>query len=227
MENENLKSVKNTLCDIFNRNNPYDDAGQKHNDLMAAIEKNGNSDMSLDEVFALTDNVIKEYYGKDLVTSFSSKNFASPIINFSSYEEMQSYVKSLEISDIEKSLNLQLYDVMLNYDGTNLCEIISNIKSIEDNAIKENKPEDIFSTLTSASVGRYSLAYWNDRMDVEGNVFAKGFWKKLFIGLADAIGAAAGAVAGSATVIAAVAGAIVGGGAASAGFSKAWDLFAE
>ncbi|WP_326981037.1 hypothetical protein VUJ46_12145 [Chryseobacterium sp. MYb264] len=46
--------------------------------------------------------------------------------------------------------------------------------------------------------------------------------EKLFTGVADAIGGAA-----SATVIGAVAGAIVGGGAAIAGFSKAWDLFAE
>jgi len=218
--------MKNLECEVFNTNNPYDEAGEKHNALLSEIEKNGNPEMDLDQVYELSDQVIKDEYGKDVVLDFSSKEFAEPILAFASYDDMQVYVKSLDTSDVEKELNLQLYDIMLKYDGTNVCEIIDYIKEFETAALEGNKAENIVSTLTSASIGRYSLSYWDSRVGEE-NFAGKGFWKKLLTGVADAIGGAAGAVAASATVIGAVAGAIVGGSAASTGFSKAWDLFAE
>ncbi|MDO5510488.1 MAG: hypothetical protein Q4F57_07310 [Weeksellaceae bacterium] len=214
-------------CEVFNIANLYDEAGKRHNELLSEIENNGNAEMNLDEVFQLSDEIISKEYGKELVSGFSSKAFATPIIDFESYEAMQNFIKNLKINDIEKSLNLELFDFMMNYDGNNVCDIIDSIKKFEEKAIAENRVENVANTLVTSSVARYSLAYWNDRVQGGESLMRKGFWKKLFIGVADAIGAAAGAVAGSATVIGGIAGGIVGGSAASAGFAKAWDLFAE
>lgn len=73
-----------------------------------------------------------------------------------------------------------------------------------------------------------SLAYWDSRAKKGGGIAAnKGFWKKLFTAVADAIGGAGGAVAGATTVVGGIAGGVVGGIAASTGFSKVWDLFAN
>lgn len=115
---------------------------------------------------------------------------------------------------------------MFKYDTRNLCDIIDEIRHFESNLLKNNKPEETDNVLITSSMGRYSLAYWNDRYE-QGDITLKAFWKKFFTDVADAIGAAGGAVAGSATVVGGIAGGVVGGISASTGFAKVWDIFAN
>lgn len=218
----------NTKCAISNRNNPYDEAGSKHNELVAEIESKGSPSMSLDEVFHLVDEVTKEHYEKELISGFSSKEFATPILNFETEEEYLAYINNLKINDNQKQEILKLNDIMFNYDGYNLCEIIENIKIFEDELLAQYKPDEILNVLVSSSVGRYALAYWDNRMkDDSTSMQRKGFWKKFFTAVADVIGGAAGAVAGSATVVGGIGGGVVGAIGASTGFAKVWDIFAE
>lgn len=116
---------------------------------------------------------------------------------------------------------------MLTYDGTNLCDVIADIKSFENNLLTLHNSEDIEIVLIASSVGRYSLAYWHSRLDDGNGQKTTSFWKKFFIGACDAIGAAGGALAGSATVVGGIAGGVAGGLAASNGAATLWNHFAN
>ena len=213
-------------CEIPNEENPFDEAGLQHNYLMAIIEEKGNSKMSLDEVYILCDSVLYEKYKDELIPNYSSKKFATPIVNLESQRDYENYINSLDINNQQKNYLFELFDIMFKYDARNLCDIIDEIRRFESNLLKKHKPEDIDNVLITSSMGRYSLAYWNDRYE-QGDITLKAFWKKFFTGVADAIGAAGGAVAGSATVVGGIAGGVVGGISASTGFAKVWDIFAN
>ena len=228
MEKKYLEWKNNTDCDISNRNNPYDEAGSQHNELVAEIESMGTPDMSLDEVFRLVDHVANEHYGKELIQGFTSKEFATPIINFETEVVYQAYINNLKISENQKQDIFKLNEIMFSYDGKNLCEITETIKNFENELLTRYKPDEIENVLISSSVGRYALAYWDNRMKEDStSMQRRGFWKKFFTAVADAIGGAAGAVAGSATVVGGIGGGVVGAIGASTGFAKVWDIFAE
>ena len=55
---KNLESLDNLDCEIFNDNNPYDETGKKHNELLFEIESAGNPEMSSEEVYQLVDKVV-------------------------------------------------------------------------------------------------------------------------------------------------------------------------
>jgi hypothetical protein len=213
-------------CEIPNKENPFDEAGLQHNHLMAIIEEKGNPKMSLDEVYELCDSVLYEKYKDELIPNYSSNKFATPIVNLESQREYENFINSLDIDNQQKNYLFELFDIMFKYDVKNLCDIIDEIKLFESNLLKNHKPEDLKNVLITSSVGRYSLAYWDDRYD-QGDITAKAFWKKFFTGVADAVGATAGAIAGSATVVGGIAGGIVGAIGASSGFASVWDVFAN
>lgn len=227
MANKYQQWKTNTECEVSNTTNPYDEAGSTHNELMAKIESEGNPEMTLDEVFELSDNVLKDTYGDELVPGYSSKEFATPIINFDSEETYRNYINSLKINEEQKNLAFRLYDIMFTYTGTNLCEVIEQIKEFENEVLQNYKPEDIENVLISSSVGRYALAYWDGRVSENGTLALKGFWKKFFTAVADAIGAVGGAIVGAPTVAGGIAGGVVGAIGASAGFAEVWDVFAK
>jgi hypothetical protein len=93
MANKYQQWKTNTECEVSNTTNPYDEAGSTHNELMARIESEGNPEMTLDEVFELSDNVLKDTYGDELVPGYSSKEFATPIINFDSVETYRNFIR--------------------------------------------------------------------------------------------------------------------------------------
>ena len=213
-------------CEIPNKKNPYDNAGAEHNRLMAVIESKGNPKMTLDEVFDLCDDVLREEFGSQLIPNYSSKKLATPIINIDSEREFETYINSLSLNQETKGYLFELYDILFEYDSTNLCSVVGKVKEFEDRILASKGSANIENILISSSVGRYSLAYWNDRYGNETFV-ARAFWKKFFTAVADCVGATAGAIAGSATVVGGIAGGITGAIGASAGFSRVWDVFAN
>lgn len=195
---------------------------------MAKIEFQGSPSMTLEEVFKLSDKVLEETYGKELVPGFSSEVFATPILNFDNDEDYRNYIYSLKIDELQKKYLFELNDIMFQYSGTNLCYVIESITKFENELLGKYESKELENVLVSSSVGRFSLAYWDNRVNASlGETAKKGFWKKLFTGVADALGAAGGAVAGSATVVGGIAGGVAGGIAVSTGFAKVWDIFAE
>lgn len=215
---------------VPNSNNPFDQAGRKHNELMSTIELNGNREMSTIQVYNMVDNVIYNEYCAD-IHNFSSQTFATPILNFQDMLEMKNYVNSLNINDNAKRKFLVLADILMNYEVVNLSTILSDIVSFENNLVTEiGSDKNIYSqVLIASSIGRYSLCYWHDRLlsnSVKQDNRAP-FWKKFFVALADALGGLAGGVAGSSTVIGGIAGSVTGAISTSTGFAKLWDIFAE
>lgn len=204
--------------------NPYDKAGLKHNELMAQIESKGNPAMTLDEVFDLCDKVLKETFKDEIPPNYSSKTYATPIINIETEENYRNYINSLKLDDKEKEYTFKLNDILFRYNGNNVCEIIKNVKDFENSLIKEFKPDEMENVLISSSIGRYALAYWNSRVS-NGNIEPKGFWKKLFTGVADAIGAVGGLGVGG--ILGGIPAAITGAIGASAGFGNVWNIFAK
>ncbi len=207
-------------CEVSNPLNPYDEAGLRHNELMAQIESEGNPEMTLDDVFELCDKVLKETFKNELPPNYSSKENATPIINIETEEEYRNYINSLELSVEQKDNVFKLNDILFRYNGNNICEIIKSVKDFENALMKKYKPETMENVLISSSVGRFALAYWDSRVSND-NIEAKGFWKKLFTGIADSIGAVGGAGVGG------LAGGITGAIGASAGFGSVWDIFAK
>lgn len=213
-------------CEIPNKENPFDEAGLQHNHLMAVIEEKGNPKMSLDEVYELCGSVLYDEFKEELIPNYSSKTFATPIVNLDSEREYRDYINSLDLDNQLKNYLFELFDIMFKYNAKNLCDIISEIKQFESNILKKHRPGEIENVLITSSVGRYSLAYWDDRYD-ESDIMPKAFWKKFFTGVADAVGATAGAIGGSATVVGGIAGGVVGAIGASSGFANVWDVFAN
>lgn len=213
-----------------NNNNPFDQAGRKHNELMATIEQRGTRNTTIQQVFNLVDNVIQEQYGSE-IQNFSSQTFASTILNFQTKFDMIDYVNSININSNAKQEFLTLADILLDYEITNLSTIVNRIVNFENNLISEiGSGKNIYTqVLIASSIGRYSLCYWHDRL-LTNNIREDNraqFWKKFFIALADTIGGIAGAVAGSSTIIGGIAGGVTGAISSSTGFAKLWDIFAE
>lgn len=217
------------LCDVENSNNIFDSAGFHHNRIVSICEDAAHSDMSENEVYQLTDSILNLEYSGQLISGFSSENYASPILDsFTSESSIRNYINSLSTTTLQKDELNKLLDLMLAYDGTNLCDVIDNIKSFEDNLLSQHSSSDLQAVLIASSVGRYSLAYWHNRLVDDGTgQKTTAFWKKFFIGVCDGIGAAGGALAGSATVVGGIAGGVVGGIAASNGAATLWNQFAN
>lgn len=114
---------------------------------MAIVESRGNSKMTLDEVYALADSVLEENYPNELIKDFSSKKFATPIVNFQSDEELRNYVNSLKISEVQKDNIIKLSDILFQYTGDNLCDIILKTKDFENVLIKKYEQKEIFGIL--------------------------------------------------------------------------------
>lgn len=215
---------------VSNSNNPFDQAGRKHNELMSTIELSGDREITTTQVYTMVDNVIHNEYGSDIL-NFSSQAFATPILNFQNKLEFENFVNSLNINDNAKQKFLTLADILLGYEVVNLSPILSNIVNFENNLLTEiGTDKNIYThVLIASSIGRYSLCYWHDRL-LSNNVKQDNqapFWKKFCIALADALGGLAGAVAGSSTVIGGIAGGVTGAISTSTGFAKLWDIFAE
>ena len=123
----------------------------------------------------------------------------------------------------QKVLLKKLLQIMYAYEREPLCEVVNAIRDFENSLLQRYAPKRIQAVLVAASVGRYSLAYWDARLQ---NAPSSAWnWRKIFTAVADGIGAAGGAVAGSATVIGGIAGGLAGGISASVGFSRVWDIF--
>ena len=196
-----------------NNNNPYDQAGLKHNLLMATIEQRDSHDMNTSQVFEIVDDVIEENYGSD-IQNFSSQTFASPILSFQTRLEMENYVNSLNINNEAKQNLLTLADILLSYDVENLLTVITQIVDFENILINDiDQESNIEPVLIASSIGRYSLCYWHERLlsnKMQDN--RAPFWKKFFVALADVIGGAGG---------------VTWAISSSVAFAKLWDIFAE
>lgn len=215
---------------VPNGNNPFDQAGRKHNELMSLIELSGNRQLTTSQVYSLVDDVIRNEYDSD-IQNFSSQAFATPILNFQNKLELESHVNSLNINDNAKRKFIALADILLDYEVVDFSTILANIVDFENSLVSEiGTGKNIYTqVLIASSIGRYSLCYWHDRL-LSNNVKQDNrapFWKKFFVALADALGGLAGAVAGSATVIGGIAGGVSGAISTSTGFAKLWDIFAE
>lgn len=209
-----------------NRINPLDYVGYEHNIAMQEIEVKCTPEMSYEEVMNIVQGYLLEKYEEELSgfndpAEFLTKTANSTINAFKEGAEYD-YVENLKLSKIEKSEMKNLQDIIYEYNVKNYSDIIIAVKSFESDLLNKYDKKDIEVVLCATSISRFSLAYWNNRMDSSNKS-----WKKWVVGACDVIGGAAGGAAGSGTVVGAAAGAVVGAGAASAAAAKIWDIMAE
>lgn len=195
--NMNAQEVEN----YKNKENPFDEIGQKHNDgvglLMKIIENKGIKNYS---------NVINEYvvYNQNfsdvgLKLLLSENNFSMRLKGFSL--KGQNYFKLIEKSIKEAKAEIDIYTVLKKNENIILKD--KSLNSDEKNII-----------LMSSAVGRYSTYYWNNNSS--GSAKRKINWDRVKqIVKADLEGAGTGGGLGAAfgpegVVIGAVGGAVIG-----------------
>lgn len=217
-------------CDPDNSNNSLDSVGQIHNELVNLAESVAGPNAGEERVMEVVDSLLIDRLGSGVSSLLQDIEFAEDIIDSIDIDMLETYTNDLELSSFNKEIIYNIFTIMFDYDGTNVCEIIDEIKSLEDSLINLYSQQTLRYFLITASVGRYSLHYWDDRFEGEDElteVMVRGFWKKFFIGTVDAAGAIAGGIMGGPTAAGNVAGAIVGAVAASTGAAELWDVFAE
>ncbi|HTN18153.1 MAG TPA: hypothetical protein VL092_10755 [Chitinophagaceae bacterium] len=180
-----------SLCDIPNSSNPYDFVGSEHNRIMAKCDEAKYDGMSLSDVYNVTDRILME---EELISEPETEEFASPgIRSFESEASLRSYINSVTRTDIAKTEINNLVTITLQYDGTNLCETISEIKKFEEGLLEKYSSSAVAGVLAASSVSRYSLAYWHEReVAGAGDAVPTGWFRDFIVGLADAIGAHTG-----------------------------------
>ncbi len=212
-----------TNCRVDNANNPYDQVGALHNDYIADLEARYNAQTPLADLYGAIDHDMQRDYGSQLPPGFSAADYGNTVIQAMRVDAVGAYIDALETTAEQKVLLKKLLQIMYTYESTPLCEVIDAIRNFENSLLQRYAPKRIQAVLVAASVGRYSLAYWDDRL--QNGPSSAWNWRKIFTAVADGIGAAGGAVAGSATVVGGIAGGLMGGISASVGFSRVWDIF--
>lgn len=223
-------------CQPDNSFNVYDSTGYLHNYLIEQIENNCSSSDTDERVMEVADSILLGYFGTNVSSMLSSNvdyfEFASQIVDEIDNDKLVDWVDSLDITAQQKINLKDLNSILFNYDATNLCDIINDIKQYEADLLSSSTSSELQFELITASIARYSLFYWDDRFQTQSSfgleASTRGFWKKFFVGVVDAAGAyGGGAMAGLPTVVGAIAGGIVGGTVSSVAAGRLWDIFAE
>lgn len=221
-QSENKQVPCDYLCNTTNTitanpNNPYDIVGQEHNRLLCKFY---NEHVVNNPNYTMNDfqNMLATEY--TLPPSFSAKNYSKNVLKHIKDEELDKLIDQNSDATNRPLLYSLIYEIE-NYDATNLCVIISNIKNLEAQALSNHNPANIKQFLMACSVARYSLSYWNPYLQQSGSQgtrLFKNFWKKLFIGVADLAGAIAGTSGG-------FVGTIIGASSASVAANSLWGLW--
>jgi hypothetical protein len=230
---ETIETNNFSNCDPLNNNNIYDSIGILHNILLLNIENNCSAEDSLFRVVEVADSILLDYFGSDisylLSDSFNYIQNTQFIIDEIDNDKLVDWIDNLDVTNQQKENLQDLYAILFNYDATNLCEIIDDIKQYEADLLNTYTSSSVKIELFSASTARHSLYYWDARFQLESEFRTKAeqraFWRKFFIAVCDVAGCTAGAIAGSATVVLAVASSIVAGVSTSVGAGKLWDSF--
>lgn len=226
------ENVENTI--IANSNNPLDSIGYYHNMMIDIIESLCDSTTTTERMFEVADSVLISNSCGYIDDDFSSEETSDMYMPICEVDSFYYFLDTLSLSQLQKNLIADLFDETLSYDGTNFAEVINAIKLLEDNVLSDYDKDDIQVFLMASSIGRYSLAYWHNRLITSKSMTLKSItvnWKKWVVGTCDVLGGVGGgAAAGIVTLgnpITIAYGAMTGAITTSLGASKLWDVFAK
>ncbi len=217
-------------CITENNNNNYDNSGIQHNLAMEAIQNAFTNDMDTSDIFYISDSILVAEYGSYLGENYTCKPLAQEVLSAIENDDLDGLINDLDISLLQKTELNNLIEIMSEYDVSNYAIIIGDIKYFEDSLIEIHSDEDIMIILQASAIARYSMAYWHDMLTDEtksDNAKAKKIWKKIFIGVMDAIGGGVAAATTSLTGPGCIAAGIAGGVGTSAAAATVWKVMAE
>lgn len=190
---EETTTTTPTTVEVANDLNPLDSVGVMHNQITDSIISTyttGSIHDHIDNYFnsdsRFTDTTHSEDYWNHMYNSCHIES-----TNEFVYEQ---YIHKLGMDSNNEMLVLQVLELGENYDGSNLNTVVSSIKEHENNALANNNAQDIQNYLVTSSVMRHTLSYWDGYVGTNSHKFP---WKKVGIGMCDAIGGAEGYTVGS------------------------------
>ena len=162
---------------VGNQHNPFDGIGQEHNDFQCTLEDQLDLSMDMEEVYLVIDDLVEQLYGR---TKLSSKKYSEGIFSYLETEQQDVLVAENASDSFNETLLLRLINILGKYDGTNLEEVVAEIKRTENKALNLNSPQSIKQFLKLASIGRFSVSYWHEGIGslpvrIEKKVFGKSF----------------------------------------------------
>ena len=82
----------------------------------------------------------------------------------STADGVDNYIQSMAIPADQKQELQNLMTILNQYDGSNLCDVLNQIRSFEDNILQHGPAASSQMVLSASAVGRYSLVYWDDEV---------------------------------------------------------------
>ncbi len=207
--------------------NPFDTVGKMHNEHLDAVHRvyPVNRQQNVNRTIEVSDSIMVEEYGSSILSVCMDSIDVANILTEAERDMMVTHVQGLGLNLVSEAFLIDIYGLLDDYDGTNACTIIADIRTKEADLIANNNLVDITIALKTSSVARHSLHYWHSN-NFFGMENPKAWnWRKIFIVVCDVAGATSGALAGSATVVGGIAGGIAGGVGASAAGAGLWDAW--
>lgn len=219
----------NTTCTATLSQNSFDQIGVRHNEILDSVQVSYNDLYDVD-FYEIADSVINAELG---VTTANCDSTITAIMERCLIEPTNEIVVETFIAE-QQGLNsdeirliIGLFDIVEQYDGNNLCQILYDVKVFENEAIQVTNG-NIDGFLISSSIMRHSLEYWDPYIAQGSWKFNK--WRAGFIIACDGLGAAAGwSIANSNPVSAIVSynAALLSASASSVAGAKIWGLFSS
>jgi hypothetical protein len=220
------------ICVPGYSSNAFDSIGILHNYWVGYIESLCYPDDSIQRVIYVTDSVLLGEFGQSFSSCLWDLDDIEDFKDEFETDSLTSYFNGLNISSLEKSHILDFRDILITYDGTNVCDIIDDIKDYEDDIMSSYSSSQIVYSLIGATIARHSIYYWDqsaNSINSGYNLEVRANWKWLkytLMGLADVAGGIGGGLAGSTFgPWGTFAGSVTGGVSASNGMAKLWDAF--
>jgi hypothetical protein len=187
----NFVNARNDSCYPDFDNNVFDSIGQIHNLLVNSIVSLCDSTSSESFILSVMENEVTDSFGSGYVQYIQDFESTQQVLNYIDHDSISYYLNTLNITNFEKQQILNLFELIEEYDGTNICEIIEDIKSFEQGLIASYNSNFLRKILYASSVARHSLYYWDADYNNE-RIQLRWPWKKWIITGADIFGALAG-----------------------------------
>jgi hypothetical protein len=218
-ENDNEVVKRTDNCTPENSVNVFDSIGQLHNLFVYDVESNCTQTSTQNDVMDVMEDIVSESFGISYIQYIQNFSTTQSILNQIDHDSISYYLNTLNLSVFEKNEILTLFTIIDDYDGTNLCDLINDIKSFESDLINAYNTNSIKKILYATSVARHSLYYWD--ADLNDQVIQLRWpLKKWIIAGADILGAVAGALTENPYV------AVTWSGTASVAAAKIYDELA-
>lgn len=187
----NSVNTRNENCNPDFDNNIVDSIGKMHNLLVNSIESLCDSTSSQSYIMDVMESEITDSFGSSYVQYIQDFQSTQVVLNYIDHDSISYYLSTLNITNFEKQQILNLFELIEDYNGSNSCEIIEDIKAFEQGLIEAYNFNVIKKILNSSSVARHSLYYWDADYNNE-RIQLRWPWKKWIIAGADVLGALAG-----------------------------------